>query len=90
MVKTIIKRVLVNPRKARGTSTRRANPKNKVWEKARNLSSATTKHLVDLYQKSLKEVRKAKRSFEAHFNVASDDATNSGKSQRCVISIDFR
>jgi hypothetical protein len=32
-----------------------------------------------LYQKSLKEVRKAKGSFEAHFNAASDEATTSGK-----------
>jgi hypothetical protein len=36
-------------------------------------------HLVDLYQKSLKEVKKAKGSFEAHFNAASDEATTSGK-----------
>jgi hypothetical protein len=36
-------------------------------------------HLVDLYQKSLKEVGKAKGSYEAHFNAASDEATTSGK-----------
>jgi hypothetical protein len=36
-------------------------------------------HLVDLYQKSLKEDEKAKGSYEAHFNVASDEATTSGK-----------
>jgi hypothetical protein len=36
-------------------------------------------HLVDLYQKSLKEAGKAKGSYEAHFNAASDDATTSGK-----------
>jgi hypothetical protein len=35
--------------------------------------------LVDYYQKSLKEVKKAKESFEAHFNAASDEATTSGK-----------
>jgi hypothetical protein len=35
--------------------------------------------LVDLYQKSLKEVRKGKGSFEAHFNVASNEATTLGK-----------
>jgi hypothetical protein len=34
--------------------------------------------LVDLYQKSLKETGKAKGSYEAHFNVASDEATTSG------------
>jgi hypothetical protein len=33
--------------------------------------------LVDLYQKSLKEAGKAKRSYD--FNVASDEATTSGK-----------
>jgi hypothetical protein len=37
------------------------------------------KHLVDLYQKSLTEAGKAKGSYEAHFNTASDDATNSSK-----------
>jgi hypothetical protein len=36
-------------------------------------------HLVDLYQKSLKEAEKAKGSYEAHFNAASDEATTSGK-----------
>jgi hypothetical protein len=36
-------------------------------------------HLVDLYQKSLKEAGKAKGSYEAHFNAASDKATTSGK-----------
>jgi hypothetical protein len=35
--------------------------------------------LVDLYQKSLKEARKAKGSYEAHFNATSDKATTSGK-----------
>jgi hypothetical protein len=36
-------------------------------------------HFVDLYQKSLKEDRKVKGSFEAHFNVASNEATTLGK-----------
>jgi hypothetical protein len=36
-------------------------------------------HFVDLYQKSLKKVEKAKLSYEAHFNAASDEATTSGK-----------
>jgi hypothetical protein len=36
-------------------------------------------HLVDLYQKSLKEAGKTKGSYEAHFNAASDEATTSGK-----------
>jgi hypothetical protein len=35
--------------------------------------------LVDLYQKSLKEVGKTKGSFEAHFNNASNEATTLGK-----------
>jgi hypothetical protein len=35
--------------------------------------------LVDLYQKSLKEDGKAKGSYEAHFNAASDEATTSAK-----------
>jgi hypothetical protein len=36
-------------------------------------------HLVDLYQKSLKEPEKAKGSYEAHFNDTSDEATTLGK-----------
>jgi hypothetical protein len=36
-------------------------------------------HLVDLYQKSLKEARKAKGSYEAHFNVGSNEAITLGK-----------
>jgi hypothetical protein len=36
-------------------------------------------HLVDLYQKSLKEAGKAKESYEAHFNTAFDEAKTSGK-----------
>jgi hypothetical protein len=38
-----------------------------------------TQHLVNLYQKSLKKAKKDKGSFETHFNVASDEATTSGK-----------
>jgi hypothetical protein len=36
-------------------------------------------HLVDLYQKSLKEAGKAKWLYEAHFIAASDEATTSDK-----------
>jgi hypothetical protein len=36
-------------------------------------------HLIDLYQKSLKEARKANGSYEAHLNTASDEATTLGK-----------
>jgi hypothetical protein len=36
-------------------------------------------HLVDLYQKSLKEDGKAKGSFEAHFNATFNDITSLGK-----------
>jgi hypothetical protein len=36
-------------------------------------------HLVDLYQKSLKEAEKAKSSYAAHFNATSDEATTLGK-----------
>jgi hypothetical protein len=35
--------------------------------------------LVDLYQKSHKEIGKAKGSYETHFNATSDEATTSGK-----------
>jgi hypothetical protein len=35
--------------------------------------------MVDLYQKSLKDVRKAKRSYEAGFNHKSNEVTTSGK-----------
>jgi hypothetical protein len=36
-------------------------------------------HLVDLYQKSLKEAGKAKGPYEAHFNATSDEALTLGK-----------
>jgi hypothetical protein len=42
-------------------------------------SAIYPQHLVDLYQKSLKEARKAKGSFETHFNVSSHEATTLGK-----------
>jgi hypothetical protein len=35
-------------------------------------------HLVELYQKSLKEANGTKRSYEAHFNDVSKEATTSG------------
>jgi hypothetical protein len=35
--------------------------------------------LVDLYQKSLKEVGKGKGSYKVHFNAASDEAIASSK-----------
>jgi hypothetical protein len=35
--------------------------------------------LVDLYKKSLKDIEKAKGSYEVHFNVESIEATTSGK-----------
>jgi hypothetical protein len=36
-------------------------------------------HLVDLYQKSLKETGKTKGLYEAHFNATSNEATTSAK-----------
>jgi hypothetical protein len=39
----------------------------------------TTTLLVDLYQKSLKEIGKAKWSYDAPFNATSDEATTSSK-----------
>jgi hypothetical protein len=38
----------------------------------------TLQHLVELYQKSLKEANGAKRSYEAHFNDVSKEATMLG------------
>jgi hypothetical protein len=38
----------------------------------------TPKHLVELYQKSLKESNNNKRSYEAHFNDMTKEATTSG------------
>jgi hypothetical protein len=35
--------------------------------------------LIDLYQKSLKDVRKAKGSYETHLTDKSNEATTSGK-----------
>jgi hypothetical protein len=42
-------------------------------------SAIYPQHLIGLYQKSLKEVRKAKGSYQAHFNATSNEATTSGK-----------
>jgi hypothetical protein len=38
----------------------------------------TPQYLVELYQKSLKEVNEAERSYEAYFNYVSKEATTSG------------
>jgi hypothetical protein len=38
----------------------------------------TPKHLVELYQKSLKEPNNNKRSYEAHFNDITKEASTSG------------
>jgi hypothetical protein len=38
----------------------------------------TPKHLVELYQKSLKEYNNNKRSYEAHFNDMTKEASTSG------------
>jgi hypothetical protein len=38
----------------------------------------TPKHLVELYQKSLKESNNNKRSYETHFNDVTKEATTSG------------
>jgi hypothetical protein len=94
-MKTNHQRMLINSRKAKETNTRRTNPKTKVQGKERNPSNTTVvvvliifqrsakcnipQHLVDLYQKSHKEDEKAKGSYEAHFNTASDEATILGK-----------
>jgi hypothetical protein len=52
MVKTTIQRILVNPRKTKETSTRRTNPKNKVWGKAINLSNATAVVVLIILQRN--------------------------------------
>jgi hypothetical protein len=41
MVQTTTQRFLVNPRKAKETSTRRTIPNTNIWGMERNLSSAT-------------------------------------------------
>jgi hypothetical protein len=80
-------------KKGKRNKHKKNKSKDQSWGKARNLSSAAIvvvliilqknaiypQHLVDLYQKSLKEARKTKGSFEAHFNTASNEATTSGK-----------
>jgi hypothetical protein len=87
---TTIKRNPVNSRRANAmTKTRRTKPK--VKGKARylhaiNVVVQTTllesveppKHLVELYQRSLKESNNNKRSYEAHFNDVTKEATTSG------------
>jgi hypothetical protein len=83
-------RILVNSRKERKISTRRTNSKTVKGKKSfkchryGGANHITKKckipqHLVDLYQKSLKEAGKAKRSYEVHFNATSDEATTSDK-----------
>jgi hypothetical protein len=42
-------------------------------------------HLVDLYQKSLKEAEKGKGLYEAHFNATSDKATTLGKHPNDIV-----
>jgi hypothetical protein len=42
-------------------------------------SAIYPQHFVDLYQKFVKEAGKAKASYEAYFNTASNEATTSGK-----------
>jgi hypothetical protein len=84
--------MLVNSRKARKINTRRTNPKTKVRGEKKSFKChhcgganyivkkcKIPQHLVYLYQKFFKEAKKAKGSYEAHFNAASDDATTSGK-----------
>jgi hypothetical protein len=46
-------RMLVNPRKAKETNTRRTNPKIKVRGKERNLSSATAVMVLIILQRSV-------------------------------------
>jgi hypothetical protein len=89
---TIITRNLVNSRKANATArTRRTKPKIKEKGKGKTFTCHkcggpnhfarkchTPKHLVELYQKSLKESNNNKRSYEAHFNDMTKEATTSG------------
>jgi hypothetical protein len=49
-------RMLVNLRKERKISTRRRNPKTKVWGKERNPSSATTVVVLIILQRSAKSL----------------------------------
>jgi hypothetical protein len=89
---TIIKRILVNSWKANATSRiRRTKPKVKKKEKSKTFKCHkcsgpnpfakkcwAPQHLVVLYQKTLKEANGSKRSYEAHFNDVSKEATTSG------------
>jgi hypothetical protein len=45
-------RMLVKSRKVRKSSTRRTNPKNKVWGKERNPSSATAVVILIILQRT--------------------------------------
>jgi hypothetical protein len=84
--------MLVNSRKKRKISTRRTNLKTNVRGNERNPSSVTTVVVLIILQRSTKspntwstytrnasEARKAKESYEAHFNATFDEATTSGK-----------
>jgi hypothetical protein len=88
---TNIKRNLVNSRIANVTAkTRRIEPKVKEKEKAKVLNAinavvqttllrnAEPLHLVELYQRSLKESNNFKRSYEPHFNDETKEATTLG------------
>jgi hypothetical protein len=89
---TTIKRNLINSRKTNVMAkTRRTEPKVKEKGKARHLHAInvvvpttllekcrTPKHLVKLYPRSLKESNNNKRSYEAHFNDVTKEATTSG------------
>jgi hypothetical protein len=86
---TTIKRILINSWKANATARiRRTKPNDKEREKTRQCHKCggpnhfakkcrTLQHLVELYQKSLKEVNEAKKLYEAHFNDVSKVATTS-------------
>jgi hypothetical protein len=87
---TTIKRSLVNSRRANATAKiRRTEPKvKKGKDKAFTCHKCggpnhfarkcrTSKHLVELYQRSLKAYNNAKRSYEAHFNDETKEATTS-------------
>jgi hypothetical protein len=49
----IIQRILVNPRKAKETSTRKTNPKTKIQGKVRNLSNATDVVVLIILQRNV-------------------------------------
>jgi hypothetical protein len=86
-------RMLVTLRKERKISTRKTNLNTKVRGKGKKSFQCHHRgganhiakkykflqHLIDLYQKSLKGVGKAKGLYEAHFNIVSDEAMTSSK-----------